>query len=65
MSVPGSRPPAGQKGSPLMQHVAVQRRVMVFLGLVHMLMTVPNFVFLFMRPPSDTLWLLLELPAPD
>src|SRR5271170_1960024 len=48
MSVPGSRP-AGQRDSPS-QHVAVQRRVMVFLGLVHMLMTVPNLVFLFMRP---------------
>jgi hypothetical protein len=49
MSVPGSRL-AGQGGSPS-QHVAVQRRVMVFLGLVHMLMTVLNLVFLFMRPP--------------
>jgi hypothetical protein len=49
MSVPGLHL-AGQKGSPL-QHVAVQRRAMVFLSLVHMLMTVPNLVFLFMRHP--------------
>jgi hypothetical protein len=49
MSVPGSRL-AGQRG-PLSQHIAVQRRVMVFVGLVHMLMTVPNLVFLFMRSP--------------
>jgi hypothetical protein len=33
------------------QHVAVQRRVVVFLGLVHMLRMVPNLVFLFMSPP--------------
>ena len=49
MSVPGSHL-AGHRDSPS-QHVAVQRRVMVFLGLVHMLMTVPNLIFLFMRPP--------------
>jgi hypothetical protein len=49
MSVPGSCL-AGQRG-PLSQHIAVQRRVMVFVGLVHMLMTVPNLVFLFMRSP--------------
>lgn len=49
MSVLGLRL-AAQKGSPL-QHVAVQRRVMVFLGLFHMLMTDPNLVFLFMCPP--------------
>ena len=49
MSVPGSRL-ARQRGSPS-QHVAVQRHVVVFLGLGHMLMAVPNLVFLFMRPP--------------
>ena len=62
MSVPSSCP-AGQRGS-TSQHVAVWRRVMVFLDLIHMLMTVPTLSFS-LCPPSDTLWLLLELPAPD
>jgi hypothetical protein len=39
----------GQRGR-LSQHVAVQLRVLVFLGLVHMLVTVRNHVFHFMLP---------------
>jgi hypothetical protein len=38
----------------LLEHVAVQRCVLVSYGLLHMLIRVPNLVFLSMLPPLVT-----------
>jgi hypothetical protein len=44
----------------ILQDIAVQRRVLILLGLVYVSLAVSSAVFLSVKPPSGNCWIQLE-----